>query len=270
VNKAYVETTILTDVLLKPDSPKQVAAQQALARYDETLLPVYAVKECKAGPMDHYAYVHDKLVQTRSLRYTLSAINSLNPVKDARRQSTSREALEAAATLEPTISAPRRSDAAIDEEIADRYRLALASLIVRSWRRRRKVTTRTIQDLECYTEAEPRIGKDGFFDLSPKLCQGDRPCCLWEELTREENVELLVALRNSIPETSTNYEDKNRRRVLKALINTPKIPLMRDDCRWLGDAVFVFYCPADAEILTTNVNHHRPLAKAIGKRAVSP
>ena len=270
MNKAYVETTILTDVLLKPDTPKQLAAQKALARYDETLLPVYAIKECKAGPMDRYAYVHDKLVQTRSLRYTFSAINRLNPVKDARQKSTSLEALEAAATPEPTISGPSRSGAAIDEEIADRYRLALASLIVRSWRKRRKVTTKTIQDLECYTEAEPRIGKDGFFDMTPKECSGDRPCCLWDELTREENRALLTAMRNSIPETSTDYEDRNRRRVLKTLINNPKIPLMRDDCRWLGDAVFAFYCPADAEILTTNVKHHRPLAGAMNKRAIAP
>ena len=249
----------------------QVLTDVPLGRFlGETLLPVYAIKECKAGPMDHYAYVHDKLAQTRSLRYTLSAINSLNPVKDARRQSTSREALEAAATLEPTVSAPSRSGAVIDEEIADRYRLALASLIVRSWRKRRKVTTNTIQDLECYTEAEPRIGKDGYFDMTPRECSGDRPCCLWDELTPEQNRALLIAMRNSIPETSTNYEDRNRRRVLKALINTPKVPLMRDDCRWLGDAVFVFFCPDDAEILTTNVKHHRPLAAAIGKRAVAP
>lgn len=270
MNKAYVETTILTDVLLKPETPKQVAAKQALARYGETLLPVYAIKECKYSPMDHYAYVHDKLVQTRSLRYTFRAINSLNPVKGARRRATSLEALEAAATLEPAISVQSTSGAARDEEMADRYRLALARLIISSWRKRRRVTTKTIHDLECYTEAEPRIGKDGFFDMTPRECSGDRPCCLWDELTREESRPLLIAMRNSIPETSATYEDRNRRRVLKTLINTPKIPLMRDDCRWLGDAVFVFFCPDDAEILTTNVNHHRPLAAAIRKRAVAP
>lgn len=154
--------------------------------------------------------------------------------------------------------------------MADRYRLALAALIILSWRKRRKVTTKTIQDLECYTEAEPRIGKDGFFDLTPMKCAGDRPCCLWDELKLDANRGLLKALRNSIPENSTNYEHNNRRKVLKQLINTPKIPLDRDQCSWLGDAVFAFFCPQDAEILTTNIGHHRPLARAIGKRAVKP
>src|SRR5947209_20340685 len=38
MNRAYVETTILTNVLLKPDSKKQAAARSALSRYEETLL----------------------------------------------------------------------------------------------------------------------------------------------------------------------------------------------------------------------------------------
>jgi hypothetical protein len=129
MSKAYVETTILTNVLLKPGSNKQAAANLALNRYDETLLPVYSIKEWKAGPLDHYAYVHDKLVQTRSLAYTFAAINSLNPVNKARRKSTSPEAYEAAARLESAQPSPSRLGAPLDEEMADRYRLALASLV---------------------------------------------------------------------------------------------------------------------------------------------
>ncbi len=270
MSKAYVETTILTNLLLKPSSRKQAAAISALNRYDETLLPVYSIKEWKAGPLDHYAYVHDKLVQTRSLAYTLAAINSLNPVTDARRQDTTRETFEAAARLDRAKPSSAHINGRPDEEMADRYRLALASLIIRSWRKRRKLTTRTIQDLECYAEAEPKIGKDGFFDLTPKQCCGDRHCCLWDELKLEKHRDILIAMRNSIPENSPHFEDKNRRKVLKHLINTPKIPLNREDCRRLGDAVFAFFCPHDAVILTTNIRDHQPLAKAAGKRAEKP
>lgn len=270
MRKAYVETTILTNALLKPASVKQADANAALKRYDETLLPVYSIKEWKAGPLDHYAYVHDKLVQTRSLAYTFAAINSLNPYTEGRRKSTSAEAFEAAMMLDKAQPNLDRSDTPRDEEMADRYRLALASLIIRSWRKRRRLTTRTIQDLECYTEAEPKIGKNGFFDLSPKECARDRSCCLWGELRMDTNRNLLRALRDAIPEASTRYEDKNRRKVLKQLINTPKIPLDREQCRWLGDAVFAFFCPQDAVILTTNVGDCQRLAKAIGKKAEKP
>jgi hypothetical protein len=268
MSKAYIETTILTNALIKPGSKKEIKAKAALLRFDQTFLPVYSIKEWKCGPLDHYAYFHDKLVETRSLRYTFAAINSLNPVKHARRISTSWEALTAAAELEgsqPNVSAGGSSK---DEEMADRYRLALASLVLRSWEKRRKVATTTIQDLECYTEAAPRIGKDGFLDLMPKECAREQHCCLWKKLIAKR--ELLMALRDAIPETSSRYEDRNRRKVLKQLINTPKLPLSRDQCRWLGDAVFAFFCPEDAVILTTNVGDHQPLAEALGKRATKP
>jgi hypothetical protein len=70
MNKAYVETTILTDVLIKPGSKNEGVAKAAFSRYTETLLPVYSIKEWKKGPLDHYAYVHDKLVQTKSVADT--------------------------------------------------------------------------------------------------------------------------------------------------------------------------------------------------------
>ncbi len=63
MNKAYVETTVLTNVLVKPSSAKEAVAKAALSRYEETLLPVYSIKEFKAGPLYHYSYIHDKLVQ---------------------------------------------------------------------------------------------------------------------------------------------------------------------------------------------------------------
>jgi hypothetical protein len=270
MSKAYVETTVLTNVLLKPGSQKEATARLALSRYEETLLPVYSIKELKAGPLDHYSYIHDKLVQTRSLAHTLAAVNSLNPITQARRKSTSLEALEAAAQLDSTQRATIRPGSPADQEMADRYRYSLAALIILSWQKRRKVTAKTIQDLECYTEAQPKIGKNGFFDLTPRECARDRHCCLWDELKLEKNKSLLTALRNAIPETSQSYEDKNRRKVLKHLINTPKLPLDREQCRLLGDAVFAFFCPEDAVILTTNIRDHQPLARAIGKRAEKP
>jgi hypothetical protein len=269
-SKAYVETTVLTDALLKPGSKKEATAKAALNRYSETLLPVYSIKELKAGPLDYYSYVHDKLVQTHSFARTFAAINSLNPVKYGRRKSTYHEALAAAVQLDANSPTAVQPGSVLDEELADRYRLSLAVLITLSWQKRRKVTTETIQDLECYTEVQPMIGKDGFFDLSPKKCADDRPCCLWDELKLEENKSLLTAMRDAIPETAQGFEDKNRRKVLKHLINTPKLPLDREQCRQLGDAVFAFFCPQDADILTTNIRDHRPLAKALGKRARKP
>lgn len=266
MTKAYIETTVLTNILLKPGSPKEARAKTALTRYSSTLLPVYSVKEWKAGPLQNYAYFHNKLVTTKSLANTISALNSLSysPYK----KGTSFEALEAATRLDTGPAAATATGTERDREASDRYRLAVASLILRSWRRRRKVMTHCIQDIECYTEAEPKIGKDGLFDLKPQRCHQDRECALAGLL--KARPDLLTALRNSISESSTRREDRERRKVLKQLVNTPKLPLGRDSCRALGDAIFAFFCPDDAVVLTTNMRDLDPLTKAVGKRAESP
>jgi hypothetical protein len=264
MSDAFVETTVFTDILLKPGTPKQKRARAAFERFQHTLLPVYSIKEWKAGPLNYFAYVHDKLAFTKSLRKTLIALSSL-PV--GYRKNTSYEALAAAAVNERYVPM-RRSDASRDTEMADRYRLALRSLIIRSWRKRRYITSHVIQDLDCYTEVEPQIGKDGFFDLSPQYCERDRECCLSSRLKSEPH--LLRALRDAIPETSVREEDRRRRKVLKQLINRPKDPLDREMCRALGDAIFAFFCPPGATVLTTNLKDHQPLARAVGKEAEKP
>src|SRR5258708_10136401 len=158
--KAYLDTTILTDCLLKPGTSEERRAKDGLKPYSKTFLPVYAIKEFKAGPLNTYAYVHDKLLQLKSLSQTLEAVRRLY-----RRQymlSTSLSALAAAVAFPNTSNEPLVLTGEKEQQLADQYRLALASLIWRAWRRRRKVTTETIQDLECYAEGSPQWDRGGF------------------------------------------------------------------------------------------------------------
>lgn len=170
--RAFVETTVIADALLKPGNPKCAAARAALKRYDETLLPVYAIKEWKAGIVKHYAYFHEKLVQTRSLSRTVHIISALPDQFHRYKKNTSLEALAAAIHLgsqRPSAGATTTS-ADEDRELADRYRLAIAGLLIRSWRKRRELTTQTVQDLDCYTESPPVLSASGYFDLKPMNC----------------------------------------------------------------------------------------------------
>ena len=263
MSDAYVETTVLTDILLKPQSDKQKRAKAALQRYDRTMLPVYSIKEWKAGPLKNFAYVHNKLVLTQSLADTLQALSTLSGYL----RSTAMEALAAAGQ----ISKSRQKYSGLgntDADQADSFRISLATLITLSWRKRRHVTSEVVDDLPCYLEAAPRIGKDGTFELEPRLCERDEECGLATEL--KSNPETLKALRAAIPENSTRREDIKRRQALKQLIKHPKDKLTRELCRDLGDAIFAFFCPQNAVILTTNIRDHQPLAEAVGKSAEKP
>lgn len=224
---------------------------------------MYAIKEWKAGPLSTFAYLHDKLVTTRSLHRTIDALSVLRGY----RLSTSVEALAAAEAPKPGPR-PIVAGSTEDQRSADRVRLALRSLILRSWRGRRKVTTDVVQDLSCYTETEPQIGRDGLFDLAPVKCEPENECALATAL--KSRPDLLEALRRATPENSMRSEDRKRRKALKLLIHRPKDALDRDSCRALGDAVFSFFCPDDAVILTTNIKDHGPLAQSIGKTATTP
>jgi hypothetical protein len=263
---AYVETTVLTDILLKPESPKYQRAKTALKKYKNTLLPVYSIKEWKAGPLHTFAYLHNKLVFTKSFSQTLNAISALSGMTYLK--STAMEALAATATALKAAPQKYAGLGGRDDEMADSFRFALASLIIRSWHMRRKITTHVVDDLSCYVEVKPRVGKDGTIDLTPEKCDGDQECNLAQQLKSQPK--LLEALRNAIPESSVRAEDKKRRKALKQLVKHPKEVVDRETCRDLGDVIFAFFCPKTAVVLTTNLRDHQPLANAIGKKAESP
>ena len=260
---AYVETTILADILLKPKSSKRQKAIDALARYDRTMLPVYSIKEWKAGALDYFAYLHDKLVETKSVAKTWRAVAALPRTN---RKDTSVEALAAAVS----IKQPRTFAGAVDIDsvLADRYRLNLMQLIIRSWGRRRTITTEVVDELPCYVESAPRVGKDGYFDLRPTKCDPDQECCLGPLLKSQPA--RLEALREAISKTSNRNEDIKRRQALKLLLKRPKEKVDRETCRHLGDAIFAFFCPEGAVVLTTNLRDHKPLAESVGRSAEKP
>jgi hypothetical protein len=267
-SKAYVETTIIADALLKPGNPKCSQALSALKRYDQTFLPVYSIKEWKAGIMKHYAYLHEKLVQTKSLSRTIQLIGSLPDAYHRYRKNTSLEALSAAVHLSSQTRSATSISANEDEELADRYRLAIAVLLMLSWEKRRQLTTETIQELDCYTESPPVLTESGVFNLSPMNCSNETECALEKAL--KQKPELLNMMADSIPPSSTRQEDVKRRQVLRDLARLRNFQLTPEKCRALGDAIFAFFAPVGCVVLTTNVKDHGPLAEAIGKSAEKP
>jgi hypothetical protein len=271
VTKAYVETTILTDALLKP-GVRAAAAISAIRTFQESLLPVYAIKEMKAGPLHHYVWLHGKLVTTGSWEKTLEQLRRMATTPRRYWVSTAVEALEAAAHTNRRVTlhelVEKYGTTATDDAVrCDRYRLSLRSIIMRGWKQRRKLTTSIVDELECY--AETNITEErGLIELGETKCQPKDECSLASAL--KQSPEILRKLRGAVEAQGGKSENTRRAKVLKDLIRVPKEKLLARQCRQLGDAVFAFFSPQDAVILTTNTKDLRPLAEALSKRAHGP
>lgn len=259
--KAIIDTTILTDILLKLDS-QRCTARRALDAYESTLLPQYAIKEFKAGPLRYYVWFHAKVVQAPTWAEALAAIPSVLP-HQRNRAST---ALQALKDFQSSIGRKftdeinkKYPNTEIDSVMKDEASIWLLQKITRAWRKRNSVTTEVINILPCYAEKDLVLKGSGLIDDSPRRC-GVSDCCLRERYRdRLEDLELLEAACDN-----SKREVAKRKQALRQLRRHPNTPLAEKDCISLGDAVLVLDCPKDGTILTTNVSDHEPLAKELG------
>jgi len=270
-DNAFVDTTVFTDALLKEGERKE-RAEQALAAFDESKLPIYAIKEFKAGPLQHYVYLYNKLSKTDSLAKTIEALKRLPHPYHTRKQSTALEALQAVRTeigqenlSEITEEASGNPD--LDSLVTDRLRLGVKRRILKAWRKRRDLTSDVVNELPCYTESEPQERRGELY-LDDKKCDPNPECCMADDFQNDDAA--VSALMDAIESLPENRENGRRYSVLKVLYENANTRIKNDECRDLGDAVFAFYCPSGSTILTTNVKDHRALADAPGKGAVTP
>jgi hypothetical protein len=268
---AFVDTTVLTDALLKEGKRKK-KAEQSLAAFDRSELPVYAIKEFKAGPLQHYVYLYNKLSKTGSFWKTVEALSKLPHPYHTRKQSTALEALSAVwkelgqeNLSEITKEASGNPD--LDSFVTDRVRLGVKRKILKAWRRRRNLTSDVVNELPCYEESAPRERR-GELHLNDKKCDPSPECCMADDFRTDD--EATSSLMEAIEDLPESQENGRRYKVLKALHENANTRIKNEECRDLGDAVFAFYCSSESTILTTNVKDHRALAEALGKGAVNP
>ncbi len=271
MSKAYLETTILADALLKP-GPRAAAAKAAISNFTHSILPVYAIKELKAGPLHHYVWFHGKLVQTKSWQKSVEQLRRMAATPRTRWASTAVEALEATAHLRRNVTLAQQVAkygilATEDRVICDSYRLTLGNIIRTAWKRRRKLTTEVVGELSCYSEGDVVEERD-LFELGEVKCCPKDECALAGQLRR--NLEALKVLRDVVQSQSPKAENLKRLQVLRDFIRVPKQKLSPKQCIVLGDAMFAFFCPTDATIVTTNTTDISPLATALGKNTVAP
>jgi len=243
--KAYIDTTILADILLKAGQPRGEQALAALRTFEITQLPVYAIKEFKRGPLARFAWLHNKLVTTQNFTQSMAALHAVAGTPMRYLTSTALEAVVKASSsiaheTPATLAAKYGNDAHLDNILRDEYRLALKKVIFQAWASLRSVTTETVQPLSCYDETPP-YEKRGMIELDPKKCDLQPVCCLVTPL--KAMADDLKKMRDAIIKSGANrQEDQRRSKVLKKVYHT-KSSIADDECRALGDAVVVAFAP---------------------------
>jgi hypothetical protein len=199
--KAYVDTTILADILLKAGQPKGDQALAALQTFESTQLPAYAIKEFKRGALARFAWLHNKFVTTNSFTQTMAALHAVAGTPLRYLTSTALEAVvKASASIAhetpASLGAKYGNDAHMDNILRDEYRLAIKKVIFQAWASLRNVTTETVHPLSCYDE-KPPYEKRGMIELDPKKCDLQPTCCLAPRLRAMTIVEKTSDVRRS-------------------------------------------------------------------------
>jgi hypothetical protein len=270
MSKAYVDTTVLTNAVLKRNSPLGVAAQAALKSYATTQLPEYAIKEFKKGPLATFVWLHNKLATTRSMRQTITAIQRISATPQRYRTSTALEALAESSQVagkQASIEMVKKygDSARLDQVNCDECRLALKALIYRAWARHRRIASEVVQPLTCYTTSKP-IEDRGLIKLEHKRCSPSGECCLGPALRADANA--LRAMKAVVDSQPPRAEGLRRSKALSDLL--AKKPMAEKACDDLGDAVIAFFAPPDSTILSTNLRDFQPLSLALGKKVEAP
>jgi len=265
VNRAYVDTTVLTDALLKGD-PR---AKTALDRFTWTGLPVYAIKEFKAGPLKNWVWFYNKLV-INSYSDALRELHRMGFTPKRYTTQTAIEALEQVAREFESMASEeilaKYPGQTLSQVIRDQYLLHLKRRIVQSWRQRRSLTTEVLHELPCYPERAPRFHPGGIVERDHLGCDHGGECSLAAELRkRRPDLEKILATLLTLP---PKPETQRRIKILKEFLRKKGRFMLEDKhCRGLGDVMFAIFCPDAAVILTTNLRDHQPLAASLGKQA---
>jgi hypothetical protein len=268
---AFIETTVLTNLLLKKDG-SEVAAEAAIAKFATAIVPQFAWKEFKRGPLANFVWAFNKLADTRSFVDTLAALQRMSLSPKRYLTSTAIQALHTAFIglfSSPSLTSLRgqygdKADA--DQLHADLIRLELKRTILGSWGKRHSLYGGAQEGLDCYPDAD-LTEKGARLEINPRDCPKGTDCCLRSRLSNRRK-DLGVA-KNALPKDGRK-ETRDRYHVLRQLEKHPSSLMDPKDCRKFGDAYFVLFCPDDAEILTTNVRDFQPMADALGVTVSAP
>ncbi len=269
---AFLETTVLTDLLLKKDGSEKNASA-LLGSFSVVVVPQFAWKEFKRGPLANFRWAHNKLADTMSYAESMAALQRMSRSPRRYLTSTAIQALHTAFVTTfrgvPWSELGRTYGKDVDADllIADALRLKLKQLIFHSWSQRKSLFGGQTYILTCYPDREIKESKP-LLNIVPVDCPNGEECCLKAPLVARAND--IAIVRTALASDDGRQETVRRRQFLRQMERRPDLRMGNRQCQQFGDAYFVLFCPQGAVIITTNERDIKPMADALGISVANP
>jgi len=254
--RQFLDTTVVTDALLKRGTSLGDSAALAFEGPAESTISDYVAREFRLGPLQYAIWLHNKFCLTPRLDAVLSSIRAVLS-RQPYRASLALELLGISSREFSNSFSGLLAGADLDTAQADSIRLSLQRKIHKSWRIVRSKRFRVEPELSCDVENSAELTSEGILRFARSTC---RPYCRLAPILQKRSVEcrrIIDVIDVQLPKS----ENARRRKALKALQN-PRL-FNPKQCRDLGDAAIVLLCPPDARLLTTNLKDFDPLCTAL-------
>jgi hypothetical protein len=269
---AFLETTVLTKLLLKKDGSEEEATA-LLSTFAVVIVPQFAWKEFKRGPLANFRWMHNKLAATKSYAASMAALQRMSRSPRGYLTSTAIQALHTAFVSAfkgiawEALGRTYGKNVDADVLIADALRLKLKQLIFYSWGQRKTLFGGQKKILTCYPDIDIKESMP-LLDLTPIDCPNGQECCLKTSLVAQS--QRVAVARAALASDDGRQETTRRRQFLRQIERHPQTPMGKRQCQQFGDAYFVLFCPNDAVIITTNERDIKPMADALNIAVANP
>lgn len=270
MSKAFAESTIVCNALPLPcvGSAKTRLAAGALAAYESTEAPVYALKELRVGPLAALMLMHNLLAAHETIESALDEFQRKTSFTPRKWGVSSRAIIAALLHVIRQLRARTAEQLLREDEPDDKTALedAFCQMILQAWQRRHEIVDQYTHPLSCFVDGELEL-TDRLLRLPTERedCVKGAPCGAAAELRRKPK-EVNAVLRALRPAKDEKRETSSGRRALKDVLQHDAKSFPRSHCRALGDAYHCIVAPADSDLLTTNCADFKPLARALDKK----
>ncbi|MBL8377240.1 MAG: hypothetical protein JNM79_05195 [Burkholderiales bacterium] len=267
---SFLDTTILINATSE-DEVRRRLARNAIANFQPSSTPAYAIRELLAGYIRIACEAHNRILAAKDIGEALLNLLSASPFEGRKKEARAR--MLGSALSRAIQQNPEMNRTSLKGEIADDIALTTA----RVWKNARTLNgVSIVQPLACFVVGPLKAGVSGelrgpndSFNCTPTVRCSAAGYLYDDQAALSKMCEALHPSKTS-RELEEKRETKQRRKALKLLQHSGQKNFNKRLCRSLGDAYFVGMCPPSHTLLSTNTIDFRPLCIALDKKLAQP